>query len=244
VRSVALANQKGGVGKTTTAVHLGHGLALAGARVVLLDLDPQGNASLAVEAMARDSSVTSGPLSWMRQLEERFWILQSPGARRNLDRNADLDTEALAAMVEMLEDQVDWLLVDCPPRMDRWGWAGLRLCKEVLIPVQAEFFAMQGLTRMMETLEAAAKEYPGHAQLMGVLVTMLDLREPIAVEVLRDLRANLGPLLMHSYIFRDSQLVEAASHGTSIFEYNLFSRAALSYADLVREVLHGRAKAR
>ena len=239
MRSVALANQKGGVGKTTTAVHLGHGLALTGARVVLLDLDPQGNASLAVEAMGRDSTVTTGPLSLMRQLEDGFWILPSPGAERNLARDATLDTEALAAMVETLEQEVDWLLVDCPPRMDQWGWAGLRLCREVLVPVQAEFFAMQGLSHMMHTLEAAAREFPHRAKLMGVLVTMLDLGEPIAHEVLRDLRANLGSNLMRSLIFRDSQLVEAASHGKTVFEYNLFSRGALSYGELVREVLHG-----
>ncbi len=239
MRSVALANQKGGVGKTTTAIHLAHGLALAGQRVALLDLDPQGNASLAVERMHHDPGEVVGPFELMRPIAERCWILPSPGAERNLAHDETLNTDALVAMVEALARDVDWLLVDCPPRMDQWGWAGLRLCEQVLIPVQGEFFAMQGLSHMMQTLEAAQREFPGKAQLLGVLVTLLDLAEPIAQDVLGDLRANLGPQLMRAVIYRDAQLVEAASHGVTLFDYHPFSKGALAYADLVREVLHG-----
>ncbi|MEM7199899.1 MAG: ParA family protein [Planctomycetota bacterium] len=239
MRSLAVANQKGGVGKTTTAIHLAHGLAMAGARVLLIDLDPQGNATLAVQSMQAEPSVTEGPLSWMRPLADGLWMLPSPGAEAHLARDATLETDKLAATIEELDQEIDWLVVDCPPRMDQWGWAGLRICDEVLVPVQAEFFAMQGLSQMMRTLEAAQQEFPGRAQMLGVVVTMLDVREPVSVEVLGDLRETLGARLMDSVIFRDSQLVEAASHGISIFEYNLQSKAALAYAELVREIMHG-----
>ena len=243
MRSVALANQKGGVGKTTTAIHLAHGLALAGRTVVLLDLDPQGNATLAVQSMAAQPPAdppADSPFASLRQLGDGLWILPSPGARRTLSRTAQLDVEGLVQLVAALERAgVDWLVVDCPPRMDQWGWAGLRLCKEVLVPLPPEFFPMHGLSKMMETLDAASREFPGQATLMGVLLTMLDQRESVALEVQRDLEQNLGDHLLQSIIYRDPQLVEAASHGLTVFDYNLFSKGARSYGELVREVIHG-----
>ncbi len=252
MRSVALANQKGGVGKTTTAVHLAHGLALAGQRVVLMDLDPQGNATVAVQAMFADQSAASaesgrehgrggGQKPRLRELRDGLRVLPSPGASQHLPRDLRLDVEGLVELVAELEkDGTDWVVVDCPPRMDQWGWAGLRLCKEVLIPVPPEFFPMHGLSQMMQTLAEAREEFPGQAQLLGVLVTMLDRREAVARDVLADLRQNLGAQLVEATIYRDPKFVEAASHGLTLFEYQLFSKGARSYGELVREVLHGR----
>lgn len=240
MKSVALANQKGGVGKTTTAIHLAHGLSLAGNRVVLIDLDPQGNATLALQSMeATTSPATKGPLSDLRLLSEDFWLLPSPGAERNLAPGAAPDEARLQELVKGLDREgIDWLLVDCPPRMDAWGWTGIRLCEAALLPVQAEFFAMHGLSQMMDTLDKATIE--GECgRLMGVLVTMFQSGEQVSVEVLDDLRKNLGSKLFQSVIFRDSQFVEAASHGVSLFDYNLDANGARSYGELVREVLYG-----
>lgn len=245
MKSVALANQKGGVGKTTTAIHLAHGLALTGKTVAIFDMDPQGNATLAVQGMtASDSEVSDPAFEQLESLGEGLWILPSPGARQNVPRDAELDVSGLTRLAEGLENaDVDWLIVDCPPRMDQWGWAGLQLCQEVLVPVQAEFFAMHGLSQMMRTLERAREEFPGRAALLGVLVTMLDEKEPIELEVLGNLRENLGSQLMGTVVYRDSQLVEAASHGLTLYQYNPFSKGARSYGELVREVVYGRAKA-
>ena len=237
---MAVANQKGGVGKTTVAVHLAHGLALAGQRTVLFDFDPQGNATLAVEQMEA-AEPPPGPEGLLRTASENFYVLPSPGARRHVDRHTELDVAGLSKLVDALAtDGVDWLIVDCPPRMDQWGWAGLELCSEVLVPVQAEFFSMHGLTQMMETLEEAAKRFPGRGQLLGVVASLVDLREPIEGEVLESLTKHLGEKLLRAILYRDSQLVEAASHGLSLFDYNPRSKGARSFGELVREVCHGR----
>ncbi len=234
MRSIALANQKGGVGKTTSAVHLAHALALSGRRVALIDLDPQGNATLAVQGMlGRRASEDMGPFT---AAGERFWVLPSVGADRNLQPSEELDVDRLEAHLQTMEDRIDVLLVDCPPRMDSWGWAGLRLCEHVLVPVQAEFFAMHGLTQMMDTLARAQAEFGGHGALLGVFVTMFDHREQIACEVLSDLRANLGELVLDAVVVRDPQFIEAASHGRTLIEHNLFAKGVRCYVDLAREV--------
>jgi chromosome partitioning protein len=241
VRSLALANQKGGVGKTTTAIHLAHGLAIRGGKVALFDLDPQGNASVGVQGLAAVGTVCEGDAAGLHPLREvvgGFWLLSSHDAPR---QQAHPDLEALRLLVARLEEaRFDWLIVDCPPRMDDWGWAGLRLCREVLVPVQAEFFAMHGLSQMIATLDQARDEIPGHAALLGVLPTIVDWREPVCQEVVEDLRANLGTVVLQSLIFRDSHLVEAASHGLTVFAYRPQSKAALCFGELIKEVVDGR----
>ena len=152
MESLVLANQKGGVGKTTTAIHLAHGLALTGARVALFDLDPQGNATVAMQGMIQDDVEGQEILV---SLGKDFWLLPSPGARAVLEHKVTVDVNKLQGLVDSLKDSLDWLVVDCPPRMDEWGWAGLQLCDQVIVPVQAEFFAMHGLSQMLASLDLA-----------------------------------------------------------------------------------------
>jgi chromosome partitioning protein len=239
LHSIVLANQKGGVGKTTTAIHLAHGLALAGQRVALWDLDPQGNATVALQGMTPPPS--SEPLlDLLSPVTEGLWLLPSAGAGWDLASPATLDVKGLQDMNRQLAEVVDWLVIDCPPRMDAWGWAGVQLSDEVVVPVQAEFFSMHGLSQMLGSLETAARTYPGKARLRGVLPTMVDSREPVALEVLEDLRLNLGTSLLRSVVYRDPALVEAASHGTSVFQHCPWSKGALCYAELTRELMYGR----
>lgn len=241
MRVIAIANQKGGVGKTTTAIHLAHALGLAGQRTALLDLDPQGNATLALQGMeleAREPSEGS-VLEHLRQVDECLWLLPSSGDAK-LARDSRPNLNALAALRSSLE-QADfaWLIIDCPPRMDAWAWTGIALAKEVLVPVQAEFLALQGLSQMMRTLGDAQREFAGQANLLGVLPTMVDYREGVAREILADLRRNLGIQVMRSVIFRDPAFIEAASHGKTVFEYDFSCKGARSYIELAREVIHG-----
>ena len=254
MRSVALANQKGGVGKTTTAIHLAHGLALYGASVALLDLDPQGNATLAVQGMALPPDPASpdladralpAELDALRPIADRFWILPSPGAERPLDRDARPNLDKLTLLRNVLEEHsFDWLLVDCPPRMDHWGLAGVRLCRQVVVPVQTEFLAMHGLTHMLRSLDQARREFSGCGELLGVLATMHDDREGIMMEVMDDLQRNLGEALFDAVIYRDPMFIEAASHGRTLFDYAICTKGARSYGELVREVVHGREASR
>lgn len=238
MRSIVLANQKGGVGKTTTAIHLAHGLALAGKRVALFDLDPQGNATVAMQAITSEADFDAD-LEGLTKLDDRLWLLPSPGDGSTLARNATIDIGRLKDLVDRLSDRLDWLVVDCPPRMDEWGWAGVQIAEHVLVPVQAEFFAMHGLSQMLASLEAASAEFPGKAILRGVLPTMVDLREPVTLEILEDLRKNLGDRLLKSVILRDTCVVEAASFGQSVFQHSPFSKSAFCYAELVKELVDG-----
>lgn len=237
MQAIALANQKGGVGKTTTAIHLAHGLALAGNRVVLMDLDPQGNATVAVQAMEAGSQ--SRPHEALTPLSESLWLLPSPGVEHADHRNSLPDVDRLTRLAADLAVAIDWLVIDCPPRMDDWGWAGVQLSDGVIVPVQAEFFAMHGLSQMLRSLEQASAQFPGKASLRGILPTMVDSREAVALEVLDDLRNNLRDKVMRSIILRDSSLVEAASFGRSAFQHCPFSKGALCYAELVKELLDG-----
>ncbi|GAB4135973.1 MAG: ParA family protein [Planctomycetota bacterium] len=239
MRSLALANQKGGVGKTTTAIHLGHGLALAGKTVVVFDLDPQGNATVALQGSTAEAGSLAG-FEMLKAAAERFWLLPSPGADRSVGRDARLDVGKLRELVKALSRAgVEWLLVDCPPRMDAWGWAGLELCEEVIVPVQAEFFAMHGLSQMLTTLEEARREFPGRAGLAGILMTLVDRREPVCCEVVADLRQNLGEKVFQSVILRDASFVEAASHGLTVFSHCPTAKGTLCYSEFTREVLDG-----
>lgn len=228
MRSLALANQKGGVGKTTTAIHLAHGLALQGKRVILIDLDSQGNARAGLLPNQRSDSGTDGA---PEQVAAGFWLLSM----------AEIgDAGRVGEIHEDLEAQgFEWLIADCPPRLDEWGWAGVRNCKEVIVPVQTEFFAMQGLSQMLRSIEEIRREDPNCANLRGVLPTIVDWSDELHREILEDLRRTLGVSVTRSIIFRDTQVVEAASHGETVFSYRPDSKAAFCFGELVREVSNG-----
>jgi chromosome partitioning protein len=237
VRSIVLANQKGGVGKTTTAIHLAHGLAIAGHRTALFDLDPQGNATIAVQGMGGESHPDDA-VSGLQAIGPRFWLLPSRGEVAPSPALRP-DPGRLLELADSLTEKLDYLIVDCPPRLDAWGWAGIQLADEVVVPVQAEFFAMHGLSQMLASLEMATAERPGKCRLRGVLPTMVDLREPITGEILEDLRRNLGNRLLDSIILRDSCLIEAGSFGVSVFQHSPWSKGAFCYAQLIKELAHG-----
>lgn len=224
MRIVALANQKGGVGKTTTAVHLAHGLSLAGKDVVLVDLDPQGNATVAVQEM-----VQPGSGDGVQRLSENFWLIPSEGPATAPPRQEDILARLATHSV-----RPGIVVIDCPPRLDEWGWTGLKLAHEVIIPVQAEFLAMHGLSQILATMATLPE-----VRVRGILPTMVDLTQPIAVEVLRDLRKNLQDQVLRTTIVRDSALVEAASFGRTIFQHAPHAKAALCYAALTMEFING-----
>ena len=223
------------MGKTTTAIHIAHGLALAGQRVLLLDLDPQGNATVALQGFEAPAE-KDAPHSALLSVAPRLWLLPSPGGAGS---GAGGDVARLRAICDECASQVDWLVVDNPPRMDALGRVGIELTEEVVVPVQTEFLAMHGLSQMLGTLEEVASAHPGKARLRGILPTIVDPREPVALEVLADLRRTLGDRVLQTVIFRDAHLIEAASFGTTAFQHCPWSKGALCYAELVQELIHG-----
>ncbi len=195
--------------------------------MVLVDLDPQGNAVVAMQGM--QETVASG--SGLRSVAEGLWLLAPHG-----DGDRDPDTGFLERLrKEISSADADWLIADCPPRMDEWGRVGLHICEQVIVPVQAEFLAMHGLSQIMATVEATG----GSCRLAGVLSTMVDWSEQICREVVANLRSHLGSMVFESVILRDTSLVEAASHGKSVFSYSPGSKAALCYGEFIREVCGG-----
>lgn len=241
VRSVAISNHKGGVGKTTTAVHLAHGLALSARRVALVDLDYQGSATVALQGMLEDTERLEHPqLRHLRLVDENLWMLPSGGDDWTVGRAGSLDGDALRAFCAALRaDGFDWLVIDCPPRMDEWTWVGLSLCEDVLVPVQAEFLAIHGLAKMTASLAEVNRRHPGKARLWRVLITMFNAGETVAREIRADLQRTLGEQLCRCVVFRDASVVEAASHGLSLFRYEVFSKASRAYLELVKEVIRG-----
>ena len=219
-----------------------------GSRVVLADMDPQANATLGLSSLTAPSGANAALLDATEGLVEGkapgFFLLPSPGASKVITRTPKVDPAALDRVFSVLDDHVDWVVVDCPPRIDDWGWAALCLADSILIPVQPEFFSLQGLTQAFRVIEQVSKARGSTLELLGVVVNMEDQRTPITREVMADLRGHLGPKVFRTVVPRDPAYVEAASHGVTVWEHEPTGLAARMMASLTREVLGGGEKAR
>ena len=246
---VAIANQKGGVGKTTTAVALAHGLSLAGREVLLVDFDPQANATSAVgvrpeNVLPQDHYLVSAetPVRVKVTRLVRLSLLASSPALHVVGRilAAAPDKEfrlkrALAAHKEVF----DFVLIDCPPSISLFTSNALVAADVVLVPVQCEFFAMEGLAQMVSVIRSIRKGPNPGLEIYGILLTMFDAAVAINRDIVAEVRTHFAGEVFDSVIVRDIALTEAASHAKTVFEYAPRSRAAFAYAGLTREVLRG-----
>jgi len=248
IRVIAVASQKGGVGKTTTAVNLGDALAASGRRVVLIDLDPQGNATSGLGLKAGDPSLldaaeTGKPLVELARETEWHGLRLIPASRRL----ADIDLQqrilrsglsGLRSSIRELGGDAEFVLIDCPPSLGVLPHLGIAASGSVLVPIQCEYFAMEGLSKTLPEIERARRDCRAHIAVEGLLLTMFSPEVDLCVEVASEVRGHFPELVYGTVVPRDVLLAEAASHGKPVLEYAPASRGAWAYVRLAREILH------
>lgn len=243
-RVLCVANQKGGVGKTTTAINLAAALAKSGSQTLLVDLDPQCNATSGLGKTPTDSHPLVAGTSIRQGVSEtdvhQLGLL--PGSRRFADIELlarDDPQQALRTREHLASGFAgyDFVLIDCPPSLGQLTKTALRCSTEVLMPIQCEYFAMEGLAQMIEVIRDVMHTQGSQLQFGGIVLTMYDHRLELTGEVEEEVRDFFGEIVYQSVIPRDVAVSEAPSHGKSILDYAPRARGARAYAELCMEVL-------
>ena len=243
-RVLCIANQKGGVGKTTTAVNLADALAKSDRRTLLVDLDPQCNATSALGAKAVDHHplLMDEPLSDLQVGIYPDTLAVLPGSRniddvQRLAASDETDRRHLLSRLATTHATFDTVVIDCPPSLGRLTQPALMASTEVLMPLQCEFFAMEGLTQMIEVIRDVMHSETSQLDFGGILLTMYDPTLELTLEVDAEVRDFFGEVVFETVIPRDINAAEAPSHGQSVLEYAPRCRATRAYIELCMEVL-------
>ncbi|TNC74297.1 ParA family protein [Rubellimicrobium roseum] len=249
---IAVANQKGGVGKTTTAINLGAALARRERRVLLVDLDPQGNASTGLGLPPEDRKVSSfdlllgeatpGDAAHPTAIPNLLLVPATSdlsGADLELGERQGRTSLLRGALRQPLMDELtlDYILIDCPPSLNVLTINALVAAQSVLVPLQSEFFALEGLSQLMLTIREVRQSANPGLRIEGVALTMVDRRTSLAQQVEADARENLGDLVFQTVIPRNVRLSEAPSHAQSVLDYDPSSSGANAYRALAAELL-------
>lgn len=250
-RIIALANQKGGVAKTTTTINLAAGLAELGAKVLVVDLDPQGNASTGFGIEVANRTLTTYDLM-VEDAPLNLVILETGIDRISIcPANADLSSADMEMISNekrsfLLHDALrqpdmavfsfDFILIDCPPSLNLLTVNALVACHSVLIPLQSEFFALEGLSQLMLTVREIRQTANSDLRIEGVLLTMYDKRNNLSQMVEADARENLGDLVFKTIIPRNVRVSEAPSYALPVLSYDSSSKGAEAYRALSREI--------
>ncbi|MBM3519320.1 MAG: ParA family protein [Alphaproteobacteria bacterium] len=253
VRILAVANQKGGVGKTTTAINLGTALAAVGERVLIVDLDPQGNASTGLGIARKQGQQSTYHVlmgeatlakvvvgSGMPRLDCAPSTMDLLGAELELaeiDRKTYRLADAIAALQSESAEGYSYILVDCPPSLNLLTINALSAADAVLVPLQCEFFALEGLSQLLKTVERVKANLNRKLSIQGVVLTMFDRRNSLSEQVADDVRSVLGDKVYETVIPRNVRISEAPSYGKPVLLYDNACTGAQAYIKLASEVI-------
>ncbi len=247
---IAVTNQKGGVGKTTTSVNLAAGLAYLGKKVLLADIDPQGNATHGIgvdrtmvttnmydiimgQGKVRDALVNTD-INGLQVIPATIDLASTDLELAQVKQGRE---KILKAKLEEIKNDFDFIIIDCPPSLGLLNTNALTAADSVIIPVQCEYYALEGLTQLLSTIQLTQRVFNPQLTIEGVLLTMLDSRTKLSIEVSQEVRKYFREKVYRSEIPRNIKLSEAPSQGLSIFDFDGKSEGARAYAQLAKEVI-------
>lgn len=246
---IAIANQKGGVGKTTTSVNLGAGMATLGKRVLLVDIDPQGNTTSGVGVNKADvanciydiliNEVDPADTILETMIDGLHIIpatIQLAGAEIELVSTISRELRLKKAL-NAVKNNYDYIIIDCPPSLGILTINSLTAADSVIIPIQCEYYALEGLSQLLNTVRLVQKNLNPHLMIEGVLLTMLDARTNLGIQVIEEVKKYFQEKVYKTIIPRNVRLSEAPSHGQSIITYDTRSKGAEVYLELAKEVI-------